>query len=256
VLGIRMRLAVTGARRNPGRTAITAAALTIGIGLMTLFSVVLSTATALANSETNSHFPADYLLTAPGQGIPAAVLTTLRSSPLIAETAAARQRTTAISGTTVNGSTVHDADAQVMAVQPSAYGSLFLPDVTAGSLTEVAAGTGAIALDGAEARHLGVNVGGRVTAAGRSFEVAAIFSDGVLSEDALISWPDFTRAFGSTGAGAGAGAGDGAEAADVLVKARPGVSATASAAVVDAAIARDPAIDVTSEASLRTHMLS
>ena len=254
VLGIRMRLAVTGARRNPGRTAITAAALTIGIGLMTLFSVVLSTATALANSETNSHFPADYLLTAPGQGIPAAVLTTLRSSPLIAETAAARQRTTAISGTTVNGSTVHDADAQVMAVQPSAYGSLFLPDVTAGSLTEVAAGTGAIALDGAEARHLGVNVGGRVTVAGRSFEVAAIFSDGVLSEDALISWPDFTRAFGSTGAGAGAR--EGAEAADVLVKARPGVSATASAAVVDAAIARDPAIDVTSEASLRTHMLS
>jgi putative ABC transport system permease protein len=241
LFGIRMRLAVTGARRNPARTAITGAALTIGIGLMTLFSVVLSTATQLANSETNSRFPADYLLTAPSSGIPPGVLAALRASPLIAEAAAARERLTAID----------KADAQVMAVQPSAYGSLFMPDVTAGSLTEVAAGTGEIALDGAEARHLGVTVGGRVTIAGRSFGVAAIFSD-VLSEDALISWPDFTRAFGSAGSGLGAGTG----ATDVLVKARTGVPATASAAVVDTAIARDPAIEVTSEASLRTHMLS
>jgi putative ABC transport system permease protein len=234
LFGIRMRLAVTGARRNPARTAITAAALTIGIGLMTLFSVVLSTATQLANSETNSRFPADYLLTAPSPGIPPGVLAALQASPLIAQAAATRQRTTAIDQT----------DAQVMAVQPSAYGSLFMPDVTSGSLTGVAAGTGEIALDGTEARHLGVTVGGRVTIAGSSFAVAAIFSDGVLSEDALISWPDFTRAFGSAGA------------ADVLVKARTGVPATASAAVVDTAIARDPAIEVTSEASLRTHMLS
>jgi putative ABC transport system permease protein len=234
VFGIRMRLAVTGARRNPGRTAITAAALTIGIGLMTLFSVVLSTATQLANSETNIRFPADYLLTAQSSGIPSRVLAALQASPLIAEAAAARQRTTAID----------TADARLMAVQPSAYGSLFMPDVTAGSLTDVAGGSGDIALGGAEARHLGVTVGGRVTIAGRSFLVAAIFSDGVLSEDALISWPDFTRAFGS------------ADAAEVLVKARTGVSATASAAVVDTAIARDPAIEVTSEASLRAHMLS
>jgi putative ABC transport system permease protein len=234
VFGIRMRLAVTGARRNPGRTATTAAALTIGIGLMTLFSVVLSTATQLANSETNSHFPADYLLTAQSSGIPPAVLAALQSSPLIAETAATRQRATAINGT----------DAQVMAVQRTAYGSLFIPDVTSGSLTEVAGGAGQIALDGAEARHLGVAVGGRVTIAGRSFLVAAIFSDGVLNEDALISWPDFTQAFGS------------GDAADVLVKAGTGVSTTASAAVVDTAIARDPAIEVTSEASLRAHMLS
>ena len=234
MFGIRMRLAVTGARRNPGRTAVTAAALTIGIGLMTLFSVVLSTATHLANSETNSRFPADYLLTAPSSGIPPGVLAALQSSPLIAQTAAARQRTTAIG----------NAGAQVMAVQPSAYGSLFTPDVTSGSLTEVASGSGDIALGGSEARHLGATVGARVTVAGRSYLVAAIFSDGVLSEDALISWPDFTRAFGS------------ADAGKVLVKARTGVPATASAAAVDTAIARDPAIDVTSEASLRAHMLS
>lgn len=237
IFGIRMRLAVTGARRNPGRTAVTAAALTIGIGLMTLFSVVLSTATALANSETNSRFPADYLLTAPSPGIPPGVLTALRASPVIAQAAAARHRTTVIGKT----------DAQVMAVQPSADGSLFTPDVTTGSLTGIADGSGDIALGGAEARQLGVTVGGRVAVAGRSYRVAAIFTDGVLSEDALISWPDFTRAFAPGAAG---------DATDVLVKARTGVSSAASATVVDTAIARDPAIEVTSEASLRAHMLS
>ena len=214
-----MRLAVTGARRNPGRTAVTAAALTIGIGLMTLFSVVLSTATQLANSETNSHFPADYLLTAQGRGtgseIPPAVLAALRSSPLIAQTAVARQRTTAVNGTA----------AQVMAVQPSAYGSLFLPDVTSGSLTEVAAGTGEIALDGAEARRLGVAVGGRVTITGRSFLVAAIFSDGVLVRgraDLMAGLHPRVRLHRDRGRSRPG-------AADVLVKARTGVPASASA---------------------------
>ena len=70
LLGVRMRLAVTGARRNPSRTATTTVALTIGIGLMTLFSVVLSTAGQFATHEANRHFPADYLLSVKQGGIP------------------------------------------------------------------------------------------------------------------------------------------------------------------------------------------
>jgi putative ABC transport system permease protein len=234
VLGIRMRLAVTGARRNPSRTAVTTAALTIGIGLMTLFSVVLSTATQLATHETNSHFPADYLLSVTTATIPSAVPTALRASPLIAEADGLRQRTAAIDA----------SDAQIMAAEPSAYRSLLMPDVTAGSLAGISAGAGGIALAGSEARELGVTVGGRVVVAGRQFRVSAVFSDGVLTEDALISWQDFTRAFGPGGDTA------------ILVKARAGVPAAASAFVVSAAVARYPLIDVTSEASLRAHMLS
>jgi putative ABC transport system permease protein len=119
-----------------------------------------------------------------------------------------------------------------------------MPYAGSGSLSEVTGGTGGIALDGTEARHLGVAVGGRVSAGGRIFRVAAIFSDGVLDEDALVSSQDFATAFG-----------DG-DVTDVLVKARPGVSSTASASVVSAAVAGYPLIDVTSQASLRAHMLS
>jgi putative ABC transport system permease protein len=227
VFGVRMRLAITGARRNPSRTATTTAALTIGIGLMTLFSVVLSTATQFATHEMSRHFPADYLLSG---GVPAGVVTSLRSSPLISQAAEVRYSAVGLG--------------EIMAVEPTAYSSVFMPYVTSGSLPGVVSGTGRIALSGTVARHLGVAVGVHVTVAGRSYVVAAIFSEGVLSEDALISWADYTRAFGP------------GDATDVLVKARTGVSSAASAAVVNAAIARYPLIDVTSEASLRAHMLA
>ncbi len=229
LLGAAMRLALTGARRNPARTAITTVALTIGIGLMTLFSVVLSTASQFATHEANSHFPADYLLSVNQGGIPPSVLGSLRASPRISA-AAIREVTVRLAG----------SSEQVMAVEPSAYGSMFTPEVASGSLSGVENGTGVIALSG----DLGLAAGGRVTIDGRSLRVAATFSDGVLGEDALISWPDFTRIFGP------------GEATEVLVRGLPGVSTTASALAVDAAIARYPVIDVTSEASLRAHTLS
>ncbi|HEY5401045.1 MAG TPA: FtsX-like permease family protein [Trebonia sp.] len=234
VLGVRMRLAVTGARRNPSRTATTAAALTIGIGLMTLFSVVLSTAGQFADHETNRHFPADYLLSEETTGIPPLALAHLQASPLIAQAAGIRQRRAPIDGSA----------AQLMAVEPSAYQSVFMPYMGSGSLSQVVDGTGGIALTGAEAQQLGVAVGGRVSVGRQSLRVVAIFSDGVLNEDALVSWQDFAAAFG---------AGD---VTDVLVKARPGVSSTASASAVNAALAGYPLIGVTSQASLRAHMLS
>jgi predicted lysophospholipase L1 biosynthesis ABC-type transport system permease subunit len=84
LFGVRMRLATTGARRNPSRTATTTVALTIGIGLMTLFSIVLSTAGQFAAHEMNRHFPADYMLSVKQGGIPDSVVTALRASPRIA----------------------------------------------------------------------------------------------------------------------------------------------------------------------------
>jgi len=227
-------LALTGARRNPARTAITTAALTIGIGLMTLFSVVLSTASQFATHEANSHFPADYLLSVNQGGIPPSVLISLRASSRISEAAGIRQVTVRLGG----------SEQQVMAVEPSAYGSMFMPEVASGSLSGVENGTSAIALNGAVASDLGLAAGGRISVDGRSLRVVATFSDGVLGENALISWEEFTRIFGP------------GNATEVLVKARPEVSSTTSAVAVDAAITNYPLIDVTSEASLRAHTLS
>ncbi|HSZ43150.1 MAG TPA: FtsX-like permease family protein [Trebonia sp.] len=234
LFGVRMRLATTGARRNPSRTATTTVALTIGIGLMTLFSVVLSTANQFATHEMNRHFPADYLLSVKHGGIPASVVTSLRANPKIAVAVGIRQGTAS-----ADGHQVH-----LLAAEPSAYHSVFMPLVKSGSLSAVETGTGGLALSGIEASALHVAVGGKVSVSGHPFVLDATFSDGVLGETGVISWTDYARTFGA------------GEDTDVVVKASPGVTTTASAAAVDAAVAKYPLIDITSEASLRAHMIS
>jgi putative ABC transport system permease protein len=234
LLGVRMRLATTGVRRNPSRTATTTVALTIGIGLMTLFSVVLSTAGQFATHEANRHFPADYLLSVKQGGIPGPVVTSLRASSRIAVAVGIRE----------GGASLDGHQAQVLAAEPSAYRSVFMPLVDAGSLSGVETGTGGIALSGIEASALHVAVGGKLSVDGHPFLVDSIFSDGVLDETAVISWTDFTKYFGP------------GEDTEVAVKAVPGVSTSASSSAVDAAVADYPLIDITSEASLRAHMIS
>jgi putative ABC transport system permease protein len=234
ILGVQMRLATSGARRNPSRTATTTVALTIGIGLMTLFSVVLSTADQFATHEMNRHFPADYLLSEQKTGVPASVVASLRASPRMAEVAGVRQRTVSLDGQQLT----------LIAVEPSAYRSVFMPLVFTGSLSGLATGTGGIALDGQEAATLHESEGSSVAVAGRSFRVVATFAGSVLNESAVISWADFGRLFGP------------GPDSDVLVKARAGVPVAASAALVTAAVAPYPLIDVTSEAALRAHLTS
>jgi putative ABC transport system permease protein len=234
LFGVRMRLATVGARRNPSRTATTTVALTIGIGLVTLFSVVLSTATQFAAHEAGRHFPADYLLSVNRGGIPEPVVTNLRESSRIAVAVGIRQSAVSLDGHQV----------QLLAAEPAAYRSVFMPLVHSGSLSAVEIGTGGIALSAIEASGLHVTVGGTVSVNGHPFVVDATFSDGVLDETAVISWADFTQVLGP------------GEVSEIAVKARPGVPAAASASAVDAAVADYPLIDITSEASLRAHLLS
>jgi putative ABC transport system permease protein len=234
LLGVRMRLAAAGARRNPSRTAATTVALTIGIGLMTLFAVVLSTATQFAGREANRHFPADYLLSVSRGGIPEPVVTSLRASSRIAVAVGIRQAAVSLGGRQV----------QLLAAEPAAYRSVFMPLLHSGSLPAVQTGTGGIALSAMQASGLHVTIGGTVSVNGHPFVLDATFSDGVLGETAVISWADFTRVLGP-----------GADT-EVAVKARAGVPAAAAAAAVDAAVTDYPLIDITSEVSLRAHMLS
>jgi putative ABC transport system permease protein len=201
---------------------------------MTLFSVVLSTASQFAAHEANRHFPADYLLSVNRGGIPEPVVTGLRESSLIVVAVGIRQSAVSLDGHQV----------RLLAAEPAAYRSVFMPLVHAGSLSAVETGTGGIALSAIEASELRATVGGTVSVDGRRFTVDATFSDGVLDEAAVISWADFTKVLGP------------GEDTEVAVKARPGVPAAASASAVDAAVADYPLIDITAEASLRAHLVS
>jgi putative ABC transport system permease protein len=60
--GATLRLAVANARRNPGRSAVTASALMIGIGLMALFSVAISSIQKTADDQLAARYPVDYVI--------------------------------------------------------------------------------------------------------------------------------------------------------------------------------------------------
>ena len=233
--GMPLRLAVAGARRNPGRTATTMMALTIGVGLMTLFSVVLATAGRFGTDQLDGHYPFDYLMSSVGttDSVQPEVAARLRADPRIG--IAAELRTARADGL------------QVAALDPSGYGTVYRPVLTAGSLRGLP--DGSVALHRAPARRLDAHVGGTVSLAlptgRRTFRVTAIFSgNGLYGEEALLSWADFGRAFGS-----------GPDHA-VAVLARPGVAAGDSRAAVDQAVAGRPLVKVVSVASYRAQLSS
>ena len=177
-------------------------ALTIGIGLMTLFAVVLSTATQFAAHEANRHFAADYLLSVNRGGIP---------EPVVDQPAGEFADRCRRSG-------YGKAPCRWTVTRCSCWQPSRLPTapcscrcVHSGSLSAVETGTGGIALSALEASGLHVTVGGTVSVNGNQFVVDATFSNGVLDETAVISWADFAQVLGP------------GEDTEVAVKARPGV---------------------------------
>lgn len=90
-------------------------ALTIGVGLMTLFSVVLATAGRFANDQMNAHYPADHLISPAGDGatVPCWVAARLRTRPDLTAVAELRASGRRLAG---SGITVAAADPSALAV--------------------------------------------------------------------------------------------------------------------------------------------
>lgn len=245
LLGVPARLAAANTRRNPGRSAATMIALTVGIGLITLFSVVTSTARGYAFAQLDQHYPADYIV-APlaahsarrSPALPPRIAEVLRTAPQIAVAAELRRG----DATTTGG------DLGITAVDPTAYGAAWKPLMATGSADSLATGTGSIALLDTTARSLRVTVGDplrvRMPYGTRSMRVAGTFTSRFGGEAAVISWRDFTAGFG-------AGGDD-----NVLVKLRPGVSPVSGRAAVDRATAEYPLATVTSITAYKSQVTS
>jgi putative ABC transport system permease protein len=237
--GVPVRMALGGARRNPGRTSTSMIALTVGVGLMTLFSVVLATAGRFATDQMDQHYPVDYLVSPMGSGttIPPSVAAGLRRRPEIASVAELRKDSRGRLGT---------GRVDVAALDPSAYRLAYRPQLSAGSLNGLR--DGEIALYGREATRLRARVGDTValTAAGgvRSFRVVAVYTSRFAQENALISWADFTRSYGPGGDDT------------LMVLAGHGVAASDSRAAVDQLTANLPLLQVRSIASYKAQLNS
>jgi putative ABC transport system permease protein len=90
--GVTGVLARENARRQPGRTAVTASALMIGLALVTFVSIVASSTKATINSAVNGEFAGNLIVepssNSSNSGVPASLATALRRLPGIATVAA------------------------------------------------------------------------------------------------------------------------------------------------------------------------
>ncbi|MFL6115109.1 MAG: ABC transporter permease [Catenulispora sp.] len=222
--GTPTRLAGSNARRNPGRVAATTAALTIGLTLMSLFTVTQDSVHVTQSQWIEVHNPYDYSVDPPGQGqtVPFRVADQLRGKPQLAHVAAVDGARAELAGTPVD----------IGAVESSAYGTLFKPVVKSGSLADFGPGTVALSNETADSEH--VKVGDPITvgtpAGATTAHVALIYQvytgNGIDWYDVLMPREQFLAAFKPDGD------------TQIRVLAAPGVSLADSRAAVDAVVSQ------------------
>jgi putative ABC transport system permease protein len=234
------KLATANARRNPHRVATTTAALTIGITLMTLFSVVVSSAQKSTDAAIDGHYPFDYMVqnTEQGQPVPPLVIRALERSPRLSLIAAVYRDT----------ATVGRETGPLAAYSHNALGTAVRPAMVSGSLTAIGPGTAAVDISALPA--LRTSQGGTIVvdtpdAGPERLRVVAVYNSETYKSPlppVLISTADFLRGYRPAGPGT------------VVIDAAPGVSTAVSRAVVTSAIASDPLLEVDTAADYKAQL--
>ncbi|WP_433349916.1 ABC transporter permease [Microtetraspora malaysiensis] len=227
LFGVPGKLAVDNSRRNPKRAATTTVALTIGVTLMTLISVVTTTTRATVSEQLDAQFPVDYMIGTQQRDstIPRTVAAELRSKPEFGSVVAVRETQTRIKGQSVNvGTFTVDPEFKVTPVK--------------GTMKDFGPGTAAVT--SWTAKELGVTVGDTLEAAGKGYRVVALLSDQSTPMYGVnLTEQDFDAAFPKVMDRA------------VLIKAKDGVAADTSRRIVEAATEPYPTVLVESVTETR-----
>ncbi|MEU4514073.1 FtsX-like permease family protein [Nonomuraea wenchangensis] len=237
--GVPGRLALDNAARNPRRAATTTVALTIGVTLMTVISVLSASTRATVTEKLDEQFPVDYLLSAQGgeAAVPRSVAEELRRAPELGSVLQVRETPAKVTGRT-GGARTYDL---------GAFNGPVTPEVVAGSL---AAGLseGQVALLDRAATELGVRVGDTVRVSVRAkgrpgnvpLRVVAVLGEGGSALPTLtVAESAFDRYAGAL------------PDARVMVTIRDGVSADRARAVVREAVAAYPTVRFSSSTEVR-----
>ena len=246
LLGVTGSLAAANAQRNPRRFAATTTALMIGIALMSLFTVVLSTAREQADLEIAENYPFDFVLdgvsvTGGEDFLPDALVATLRGHSEFGTVARTRIDFAFVDGDHTTVSAIEPPVGSEPAPPGGVRRDGLEPELTDGRLDDLAAGT--VALRRGLADHAGVGVGDTVHVNdvddhAWDARVVALYDDAPVDGDVLMDWSDFAVRFGQRGD-------------QVLIRRASGVSAAAAAAALDEVLVRYPLVAVTSQAERR-----
>ncbi|MEU8796268.1 FtsX-like permease family protein [Spirillospora sp. NPDC048819] len=235
--GVPGRLAVANAQRAPRRTATTTIALTVGVGLMSLFAVIAASGKATAADKLEEQFPAEFQIqtqNADGR-VPRALAEALRGRPEIASVVETRRQETKIGG----------EEERVAAVTASALGTIVKPEMKEGTL-DAALEPGTAMVDETIAEQPGYGIGRTIrveTPHGTvPVKITAVYGLGAQLAGVIVPEADFTRYFGAVDPSA------------LHIKTHDDVPAAAARRAVEDAAQPYPAAKVTSAAEFKEAM--
>jgi putative ABC transport system permease protein len=233
-IGVSGKLGRENAMRNPRRTAATASALMIGLGLVVFVAVFGASAKSSVNSALDRTLKADFVLTSPTfSGFSPVAANRMRRVPGVAHVSQIRQQ----------GFRMEGGSAFLTAVDPVSFPSVADAGVTAGSIGSLAL-PDTIAVHEETARDEGWALGDRIEAefpatGAREFQIVALYTeDGILGSYA-VSLKSFERDF--------------AQQLDVMVfvDVEPGADVGEVQRGLEGALAAFPNVEVQDQAAFR-----
>ncbi len=171
------RLAGENARRNPRRTALTSAALMIGLALVTAVAVITDSVEASINQALDGTVKAQLVVIAEGSGA---------FSPEVASTLRADPRLTDVSEIRGSDVLVGDIETSVIGVDTSNVRRIFNFSMTEGSAASIGTGDTTI-VDSTEAATENLHLGSAVSMTFPNGDKVPMTVGGIYTPDALIS---------------------------------------------------------------------
>jgi len=222
--GLTGRLARENAMRNPKRTATTASALMIGVGLIGFITIFASSTKASVNAAIDRNFAGDIVVSGSGGmtgGVDPALATHLNALPQVA----------AATGVSNGAALILGKVELFAAVDPATAGKIFAVKPLQGSISNLGVNGIAVYKNVADANHL--RLGSSVPVVFRDtgphmMRVALIYGDNIAAPSSryFIGTPAYDANFATH------------FDSQVFVKKAPGISAAAALAAVKTAAAR------------------
>ena len=186
--GITARLARENSVRQPGRTLVTALALTIGLGLVAFISVLAAGTKATIDSAVSRSFAGNLIVqNTQGEGaVPAAVAPAVRTVPGVGAVTAIAFTKGRVRDLSQPGSPVIDEKSALTAIEPESFGRMYKIEWEHGSAASLAAlahGGAIITKKFANAHHL--TVGQRLLVMTPTRQTVTLTVAGVIKEEVL-----------------------------------------------------------------------
>jgi putative ABC transport system permease protein len=169
-------LAGQNARRNPRRTALTAAALMIGLALVTCVAVLTDSVRVSTNDAIEGAFRADFIVFTQGPDFNTQAAQALQQDPSLADV-------TEVRGTSV---LIRGSSQGIAAIDPANLGSVLSLTMVSGMASAIASANTAI-VDSTEANASGVRLGQLVTFNFPQGASVPVRIGGIYTANALVS---------------------------------------------------------------------